>query len=126
MKTLALALAALAASAGAASAQYAPMSAATVDRGAAVFSHWCAPCHAKGPGADGRRMQAGTLSLTLKYKGEKPGALEDRTDLPAPVLRTFLRAGANAMPAFRKTEVSDADIEAIATYLQFSSGQRRP
>jgi mono/diheme cytochrome c family protein len=124
MKAPALTLAALA-FAGAASAQEAPAGAAQVDRGAAVFQHWCAPCHAKGPGADGRKMLAGTWALTIKYKGEKPGALEDRTDLPAPALKTFLRTGSFAMPAFRKTEVSDADIEAVAAYLQFSSGHRR-
>jgi mono/diheme cytochrome c family protein len=122
MRGLVVAIAALAAWPFAAAAQ----DAAVVDRGAAVFNHWCAPCHAAGPGAEGRRALPGTLSLDLKYKGEKPALLEKRTDLSAPTLKVFLRGGSFSMPPFRKTEVSDADIEAIAAYLQFSSGQRRP
>jgi mono/diheme cytochrome c family protein len=54
---------------------------------------------------------------TLKYKGEKPGLLEERSDLPAEVIRTFVRSGIASMPPFRKTELTDEDIDAIAAYL---------
>ena len=47
----------------------------SVQRGHEVFDRWCAPCHAPGPG------HPGTQSLEAKYKGSKPGALEQRTDL---------------------------------------------
>ena len=115
-----LLVAALSLTAGAASAQD-----ALVQRGAVVFQKWCAPCHGDGPGNDGRKSLPGTASLALKYKGEKPALLEQRTDLPAGVLKTFVRGGIASMTPFRKTEVSDADIEAIAAYLQSTSSKRR-
>jgi mono/diheme cytochrome c family protein len=88
-----------------------------VQLGRAKFEYACAPCHAAGPGDDGRAMLPGTQSLQLKYKGEKPALLEQRTDLPPEILKTFVRRGSWSMPAFRKTEVSDAEIVAIAAYL---------
>ena len=84
-----------------------------VNRGRAAFQHTCAPCHGVGAGDDGRAMLPGSQSLKLKYKGEKSPFLEDRSDLPYPVLHTFVRRGTWSMPGFRKTEVTDADIEAI-------------
>ncbi len=95
-----------------------------VQRGKGVFQHSCAPCHGVGPGDDGRAMLPASQSLKLKYKGEKPPFLEDRSDLPYPVLRVFVRRGSWSMPGFRKTEVTDADIEDIAAYLSESS--KRP
>jgi len=92
-----------------------------VPAGRAVFQRWCAPCHAAGPGDDGKPMLPGTQNLQWKYKGEKPALLEQRTDLPAPALKTLVRRGVNSMPGFRKSEVTDTDIEAIAAYLAVSS-----
>ncbi|MEO6339231.1 MAG: cytochrome c [Caulobacteraceae bacterium] len=100
----------------------------TVALGKARFAYNCAPCHGPGPGDDGKPMLPGTQSLQWKYKGSKPAVLEQRSDLPAPVLRTFVRRGSWSMPAFRKTEVTDAEIDAIAAYLAQSSkagGQSR-
>jgi mono/diheme cytochrome c family protein len=94
---------------------------ASVQAGKAQFQHWCAPCHGRGPGDDGRRMLPGTEALFVKYKGTQPGALEDRSNLPLEVLRVFVRRGAWSMPAFRKTEVSDAELAAIAAYIAESS-----
>ena len=118
MKRFILAAAMLAA--GAAHAQ----DAAVVKQGEAAFNYNCAPCHGGGPGKDGASALPGTFALNIKYKGAKPGLLEKRTDLPAPVLKVFVRNGVFAMPPFRKTEVSDADIVAIAAYLQSTS--KRP
>jgi len=92
-----------------------------VATGKAKFAYACAPCHGAGPGDDGKPMLPGTQSLAYKYKGEKPAALELRSDLPAEILKTFVRRGSWSMPAFRKTEVSDAEITAIAAYLAQSS-----
>jgi mono/diheme cytochrome c family protein len=89
---------------------------ANVERGHAVFDKWCAPCHAGGIGSGGRAFP-GTASLELKYKGSKPAALEQRTDLPGPVLKVFMRNGSLAMPAFRKVEIPDSDIDALAAYI---------
>lgn len=96
----------------------------TIERGKQVFAHWCAPCHGAGRGDDGAPMLPGTHALTLKYRGQKPGLLEERTDLPPELLKAFVRTGVASMPPFRKTEVSDADLEAIAAYLAAKAAQR--
>lgn len=84
---------------------------ARVERGEEVFRYWCAPCHA--PGA----RHPGTQALDALYKGAKPGALEERTDLVPELTRSFVRTGVSVMPPFRKTEISDADLDALAAYL---------
>jgi mono/diheme cytochrome c family protein len=80
-------------------------------RGEAVFEHWCAPCHAPGP------RHPGTQALEVLYKGAKPAALEQRTDLVPELTRSFVRTGVSVMPPFRKTEISDAELDALAAYL---------
>ena len=95
--------------------------AASVQRGKAKFEDSCAPCHAAGPGDDGRPMLPGTEALTLKYRGTIPAVLEQRTDLTAPTLKAFVRSGTFSMPPFRKTELTDAEIADIAAYLAESS-----
>lgn len=84
---------------------------ALVTRGDEVFQYWCAPCHAPGP------RHPGTQALDVLYKGVKPAALEERTDLVPELTRTFVRNGVSVMPPFRKTEISDADLAALAAYL---------
>lgn len=80
--------------------------------GQAVFQKWCAPCHDAGP------LHAGTAGLANKYKGtsENP-VLAQRTDLTPDFIKATLRTGVNAMPPFRKTEISDAELEAVAAFL---------
>jgi (+)-pinoresinol hydroxylase len=60
---------------------------------------------------------AGTEALEAKYRGQKPAVLQDRVDLTPEVVKYFVRHGSGIMPFFRKTEVSDADLRAIAAYL---------
>jgi mono/diheme cytochrome c family protein len=98
---------------------------ASAQRGKAKFDHSCAPCHADGPGDDGRAMLPGTEALTLKYRGTIPAVLEQRTDLTAPVIKAFVRSGTFSMPPFRKTELTDAEIEDIAAYIAESSKHTR-
>jgi mono/diheme cytochrome c family protein len=81
------------------------------DRGREVFQNWCAPCHAAGP------RHPGTQALEALYKGAKPAALEQRTDLVPSLTQTFVRTGVSVMPPFRKTEISDADLAALSSYL---------
>ena len=85
--------------------------AAQLARGKAVFDHWCAGCHARGP------RQPGTQALEALYKGGKPAALEDRTDLLPKLTEQFVRKGVSVMPPFRKTEISDAQLADLAAYL---------
>ena len=79
--------------------------------GRMVFQKWCAPCHAPGPN------HPGTAALEVLYHNTRPGALEQRTDLSESALRRAVRQGSFSMPFFRKTEVGDADLDALAKYL---------
>jgi (+)-pinoresinol hydroxylase len=79
--------------------------------GKLVYEKWCEPCHAPGP------QYPGTIALAALYKGSKPAALVDRTDLTPPVVKQFVRRGVSVMPFFRKTEISDAELDALAAYL---------
>ena len=79
--------------------------------GQVTYDKWCAPCHA--PGA----QHPGTQALDALYKGSKPGALVQRTDLTAPIVKQFVRKGVSVMPPFRKTEISDTELDALAGFL---------
>ena len=83
-----------------------------VERGTAVFNNWCSACHSRDV-----RNGPGTRSLQNKYQGKLPAALEDRTDLSVASVELFVRRGVATMPFYRKTEVSDADLAALAAYL---------
>jgi (+)-pinoresinol hydroxylase len=96
-----------------------------VERGRAIYQYHCTPCHGPGRGDDGRAMLPGTAALTIKYRGELPALLEERADLPAEVLRVFVRRGSWSMPPLRPTEVTDADIDDIAAYLSASARAAR-
>ena len=92
---------------------------ALVERGDTMFQKLCSACHGKGHGDDSEpaTLLPGTLALRIKYRGERPALLENRTDLSPAVLRAFVRNGVGSMPPFRPTELSDRDIEAIAAFL---------
>jgi mono/diheme cytochrome c family protein len=79
--------------------------------GKAVYEHWCAPCHAPGPG------HPGTQSLQVKYAGKLPPVLLDRTDLSPQVVAVFVRQGVLLMAPFRKTEITDAELSALTAYV---------
>jgi mono/diheme cytochrome c family protein len=117
--TVAAAVYVLAASAGALG-----QSANEIARGKAVFTHYCAPCHGPGRGTDGAPMLPGTYALTIKYRGEKPGLLEERGDLPAELITAIVRNGTASMPPFRQTEVTDEDLATVADYLADSARKR--
>ena len=82
-----------------------------LERGEQVYVQWCAICHRDGPG------MAGTAILKMRYKGKLPALLEERTDLTAATIESFVRQGAGAMPYFRKTEISDKDLAALTSYM---------
>ena len=59
----------------------------------------------------------GTKALAAKYGKRLPALLDERTDLSPELIRTAVRHGMNVMPPLRKTEVSDANLDAIVAYL---------
>jgi mono/diheme cytochrome c family protein len=98
-----------------------------VGQGYLVYYKWCAGCHAApfqlaDPAATGKlspvsRLPLGTNLLQQRYNGALPAALEQRTDLTSEAIGFYVRHGSNAMPAFRKTEISDAELGALSEYL---------
>jgi mono/diheme cytochrome c family protein len=89
------------------------------ERGRQVYDKWCTPCHGAGEG------KPGTISAAALYKGSKPAVLVERTDLTAAGIKAAVRNGVFVMPRFRKTEVTDADLDAIVSYLTRSSAPRK-
>lgn len=95
--------------------------AAEAPSGEAVWKRWCVHCHSTGRG------NPGTDSLAVKYRGSnpaKPAALLDRTDMTPEFIKLALRQGVLSMPPFRKTEITDAELAALATWLASGGGKR--
>lgn len=83
----------------------------TAHPGKAVFDKWCTPCHGDGPG------KPGTTVLQNRYGDSIPALLEERTDMTGEYLRTFVREGIGVMPPFRKTEITDDELQSMIDYL---------
>lgn len=79
--------------------------------GQEVFNRNCAACH-----ADGIKFP-GTVALAAKYKGSPPAALEDRKDLTSEMIRYFVRNGVSIMPGWRKSQMTDKELDELANYL---------
>lgn len=86
--------------------------------GEQVYARWCVHCHAAGRG------NPGTQSLQVKYRGQMPAVLLERTDLTPEAIKVFVRQGVQSMPPFRKTEVTDTELAALATWLASGGGKR--
>ncbi|HUQ51538.1 MAG TPA: cytochrome c [Gammaproteobacteria bacterium] len=91
-------------------------------RGKEVYDYWCLPCHGPGLGLPGFNELPGTQQLRIKYRDTQVSPLlEERTDLVPVFIKTIVRQGVSFMPQFRKTEISDADLDALAAYLARNS-----
>jgi mono/diheme cytochrome c family protein len=80
--------------------------------GAALFSHRCGACHLT--------FGMGTNLITARQAaaGQKPvPLLADRTDLTADYVKAVARNGKGAMPRQTRVDVTDAELDKIATYL---------
>ena len=86
----------------------------TGDPGQQIYQKWCWTCH--GPSTPDSR-KAGTAALENTYQGKVPAMLEQRTDLTPATIRTFVRTGVYFMPPFRKTEITDAELDSLIAYL---------
>lgn len=79
-------------------------------KGEQVFQQWCIHCH----GED--NSGPGTLRLAWD-KGEDKSLLIERDDLDREYLRFVVRRGLDEMPSFRITEISEAELNALADFL---------
>ena len=98
----------LAVGAGAVLAQGVASLSAQEQQGKLLYDRTCIYCH--GPGVWGTNRLAKRLD-------KDHALLENRTDLSAAGIRAIVRSGVGSMPPLRKTELSDADVDAIAAYL---------
>jgi mono/diheme cytochrome c family protein len=89
-----------------------------LERGQQVYDYWCLPCHGSGLGLPGFGELPGTQQLRIKYRDtDISPLLTERTDLVPEFVKVIVRQGVSFMPQFRKTEISDADLDALAAYL---------
>jgi len=107
-----------------AAASAAAQDAAQVENGRALYEYWCAPCHGPGIGNNGAQHLPGTDALRVKYRGALPALLTERTDMAADLVKTYVRQGITVMPFFRKTEIDERELEAIAAYLTRNNPRR--
>ena len=86
-------------------------------RGEQVFAQWCATCHSDAP------AMPGTQALQAKYNGSVSAVLLERSDLTAELISFYVRNGVSVMPHFRKTEIGDDDLTALAAYIVETANQ---
>jgi cytochrome c5 len=77
-------------------------------QGKRAYNRICVYCHSPGVW--------GTNKLSKRFDKEH-AVLENRTDLSAATVQTVVRTGLGSMPPLRKSELSDADLAAVAAYL---------
>jgi mono/diheme cytochrome c family protein len=78
--------------------------------GKEVFERHCIHCHGAGD------EMTGTLQLA-RTRGKDKALLTERDDLPAEYIRMIVRQGLKAMPAFVPSDLTDAQLQALADYL---------
>lgn len=78
--------------------------------GAGIYDKWCSDCHRHPAGP-------GTRALERRYRGTVPSILEQRDNVNAELVKLVVRRGMSFMPSFRKTEISDAELAQVASYL---------
>ena len=89
--------------------------AADVSRGERLYAQWCQGCHDRlGPT---RETLPGTTPLALRSQGTLPAALVDRDDLTPELVKVLVRRGVSFMPTFRKTELTDAELDDLVAFL---------
>jgi len=104
-----------------------PVGNSPLDHGKQVYDYWCLPCHGEGLGLPGFAELPGTQQLRIKYRdaGISP-LLTERTDLVPEFVKVIVRQGVSFMPQFRKTEISDADLDALVAYLARNNPSTTP
>lgn len=88
-----------------------------VAAGRQLYERHCVACHGAGVGHPPFPNLPGTGALEVKYKGEQPALLSERTDLTPELVTYFVRNGVSVMAPYRKTELSDAEVAQLGAYL---------
>lgn len=65
----------------------------------------------------------GTQALEVKYDGAVSAVLTERGDMTAEFVSAIVRSGISVMPPFRKTEITDAELQALSAYIVASAGR---
>ena len=78
--------------------------------GKQIYEQICLPCHAAGGG------HAGTMRLGERLGIDKSVLLE-RDDLQPDYVKTIVRYGLQMMPPFRPSELTEAELDALAQYV---------
>ncbi len=78
--------------------------------GRKVFGQWCSACHMDSPFAPG------TIQLKQTH-GPEYAVIQNRADLTDAFIRLLVRQGRAGMPKFRRTEISDAELDSLVKYL---------
>ena len=84
--------------------------AADTTTGEKVYRQWCIHCHGEDDSGPG------TLRLGWD-KGKDKSLLTERDDLNRQYIEAVVRLGLDEMPSFRITEISDAELNALADFL---------
>jgi mono/diheme cytochrome c family protein len=91
----------------------APLVAGEAPRGSpgeALYTRWCAECHAEGHGHPGTQQLERT-------RGAKLAVLTQRQDLVPQYVILVVRNGLNAMPPYRPSEISEDELALLAAWL---------
>jgi (+)-pinoresinol hydroxylase len=76
--------------------------------GKKLYDATCRYCHSE--------KVWGTLAIERR-RGTADALLEQRTDLVPAFVKSVVRNGVGSMPAYRRTELADAEVDAIVAYL---------
>jgi len=80
-------------------------------QGKEIFISKCEYCHGSG------MQKGGTFRLGIRYKGEVPALLQERTDLTPAYIKQIVRNWSMGMAAIRPSEISDSELDTLITYL---------
>ncbi len=80
------------------------------EQGRGIYVHYCADCHDAGEG------HPGTMRLAARLDAGN-AVLTTRADLAPEYVKLIVRNGLGMMPAFRPSEVTDAELDVLAGYV---------
>lgn len=76
-----------------------------------VYDRNCAACH------DDHAQAPGTIALATRDGNPAQAALTARDNLDPTMVAFVVRHGINAMPPFRKSQITDAELAAMSAWL---------